>query len=448
MRITWAFFLVSTVVAFGVGALGACGTVGYSSSEDASVTASDATLDAGGDAAAWVHPPQPTLNYGNYRSARRDQIFFYQGDLRNLGTTVDEIAEVIKPFDYVVLTNVFEVKYVGAAAKTPYGAVEAKNGTCAAGGFKDANGNTGAELLRALRAKNPAVQIFGYVPATADVGNFTVAGVSNGCTVNERMKLFDCPGGVCTDFIQWIRAWRELEAKYGAASKLDGYFLDLANEQYVSDATLTNEMSFMHSLKSQGNQSYRVMANMIAKNDTGDLIFNFVGAPVRLVDSVNFVARRMLPNDIILKEGFRLLAGKSVLGRDFDELRSRLIAAHTQYQTKWAVIASEKGNLYVPPTHVARAYWEIQNQISKTNCYTGPTGDDNSPDYNDCDVAFTPPNLCKSSNMADAYRAFRDAADGAGAVASQGGIAFTYSEARLGVFNGTVPFCPNDEAAP
>ena len=52
----------------------------------------------------------------SYRSSRRDQLFLYQGDLRNLGATESEVARVIRPFDVVVLTNVFPVRYAGPNA--------------------------------------------------------------------------------------------------------------------------------------------------------------------------------------------------------------------------------------------------------------------------------------------------------------------------------------------
>jgi hypothetical protein len=263
--------------------------------------------------------------------------------------------------------------------------------------------------------------------------------------VNERQQLFNCPGGVCRDFVEWIRAWRDLEGKYGAQSALDGFFLDLANEFYVSDATLTNEATYVHSLNNQVGQRYRIMANIIYMNEPGTSVFLLPNSPVRAVDSVTFAAQRLYPNDILLKEGFYVIAGTLAPPAAFDALRTRLVNAYAQYQTKWAVISSELGNLYVPPTHVAFGYWQSQGWISPSSCYQGPTGDDNSSTYNTCNVLYTPPTLCNSRKHIEAYRTFRQAADGSGAVGSQGGVAFTYAEARLGVFNGTVPFCANDQ---
>jgi hypothetical protein len=166
-----------------------------------------------------------------HRASRRDQLGLYQGDLRNLGGTAEEVARVLRPFDVLVLTNLFRVGYVGATAPSAAGRVDATEGTCMSDGLPQ--GWNAPALLRALRAGNPNVKIYCYVPSTADL----YVGPGLGCTSNlSQHQNFACPGGTCTDFIRWVDTWRSLEATDPAA-KLDGIYVDLLNEFYVSAET-------------------------------------------------------------------------------------------------------------------------------------------------------------------------------------------------------------------
>jgi hypothetical protein len=387
---------------------------------------------------------QPTLDprYANYRSSRRDQLGLYQGDLRNLGRNVDEVARTLRPFDVLVLTNIFPVKYVGPAAPPVAGRVDATQGTCASGGLPD--GWSATALLRALRAGNPEVKIYGYVPSTADL----YVGPDLGCTSNlSPYQNFVCPGGVCSDFVRWVDTWHSLEAGDPAA-RLDGIFVDLVNEAFIATETWANEVSYVHGRTNAAGAPYRLLANMTAYNRPGEGYFYAHGVgPVvgHSVSSVAFAAAPMVAGDAIYREAFLLVAGTYETD-GVSDMMNELVDGYRARGILWAASASELGNTYVPPSNVDFTAWQNAGYISPGSCYVGPTGETltGGRSYSTCSVALVPPTLCGTQNESTVYAEYKAWADFGGTVGAGGGLAFAFTEARLGYYTGVVPFCAND----
>jgi len=411
--------------------------------DPSSPAVSPSTSPSGGT----IVQPSRDPKYASYRSSRGDQLFFYQGDLRNLGSTVDEIALTMKPYDVVVLTNMFRVAYAGSDPTTVEGEVRTANGTCTAGGFSiGADGPS--ELMRAIRNHNPNVRIYGYVPAIADLH----VGANSGCTSDlKQHQNFVCPGGTCADFVKWIGAWENIEQKYGAASALDGFFIDLANEFYVSDVTWANETGFIKSRSNARGETFKILANITAYNKQGEGYFYVNGGDqvaTHSVSSVRFAANRMQAGDAILFEGFLFAAGAAQSNQFFD-MTNDLVQTYKDTGVRWAVISSEQGNTYVTPGHVNRDFWQSASYM-QGDCYVGPTGESlqgGGPALSRCDISLVAPAICNSPNHRNAYETYRKWADAfTDTVGAGGGMGFLYSEARLGVFTGVAPFCANDEA--
>jgi hypothetical protein len=389
---------------------------------------------------------QPTLDpqYASYRSPRRDQLFLYQGDLRNLGATPDEVARVMRPFDVVVLTNAFAVRYAGPGAAAEPGRVAATNGTCMSDGLPA--GFDATELLRAIRRENPNVVIYGYVPSTADLH----VGPGFGCTSNlQQHQNFVCPGGVCTDFVRWVDTWHALEQNDPNA-RIDGIYVDLLNEFYVDGATWENEAAYVHARRNAAGTPYRLMTNITSYNRAGEGYFYRQGVgPVVThgLSSVAFAARPMNDGDAIYREGFLLVAGTYETDGTY-EMMNELVDTYRRRGIRWAVSASELGNTYVPGRHVSFSLWQNAGWISSGSCYTGPTGESvagSSRPYSTCSVSLVPPTICGTQNHATTYASYKAWADaftttpGAG-----GGMGFAFTEARLGTYTGVVPFCANE----
>jgi hypothetical protein len=401
---------------------------------------------------AWKHSAvsdgfvQPTLDprYETYRSSRRDQLFLYQGDLRNLGSTPDEVARVMRPFDVVVLTNVFAVRYAGPGAPAAAGRVEATQGTCMSDGLPA--GFDGTALLRAIRKANPEVRIYGYVPSTADLH----VGPGLGCTSNlQQHQNFACPGGVCTDFVRWVDTWRALEGGDPSA-KLDGIYVDLLNEFYVDAASWTNEASYVHAVQNAAGAPYRLLTNITAWSRAGEGLFYEHGVgPVRThgASSVGFAAAPMSEGDAIYREGFLLVAGTYEYDGYYD-MMNELVDTYRRRGIRWAVSASELGNTYVPGRHVSFDSWLAAGFISPGSCYVGPTGESvagGGRSYSTCSTSLVAPTLCGTQNQTTTYESYKSWADGfTDTRGAGGGMAFAFTEARLGYYTGVVPFCPNE----
>jgi hypothetical protein len=287
-------------------------------------------------------PAQPTRSpaYAGYRSSHHDQLLVFQGNYRNLGATVDEIADALAPFDILSLAS-----------------LDAAQGTL---------------LLRAIRVRHPDAQIFGRGRSSSEVD-----------------------------------AWRGLE---GEGAQLDGIHVD-----HPSEATWAVEASHIHGL------GYRIIAN--------------IGTYRSGASPIAFLAAQLKSRDVILADEFLLVGGKYETD-DLDRMMAELTASYAERGIRWAVIASELGNLYVPPSHVSFREWNARGWITNGGCYDGPT--DPLAQGSTCDFRYLlPPVFCGSSNQHLTYEIFRSWAD-------RGGTGYAYAEARLGVFNGIIPFCPND----
>jgi hypothetical protein len=159
----------------------------------------------------------------------------------------------------------------------------------------------------------------------------------------------------------------------------------------------------------------------------------------------------MRPNDAILKEGFLLVAGAYETDQYID-MMNELVQSYRDTGVRWSVIASELGNTYVPPGHVSFPYWLSQGWIDAGSCYVGPTGESvggGGRPLSTCSLYLVAPAFCGSQNNKYTYDQYRAWADGfSSTVGAGGGMGFTYVEARLGTFTGTLPFCPNDPQMP
>lgn len=456
-------FLARMMGGVGLSLLAGCAVVPPSSDEAAASRPGTAERAADGASASPVAAPipggtplagaipQPTTNsaWKDYRSSRRDQLFLYQGSLANLGATPEDVAKVMRPFDVIVLTNVLPVRHAGPGAPALPGRVEAERGFCMSDGLPD--GWSGTELLRQIRVQNPNAKIYGYVPSTADLETSTGVGCTSNLIPDQN---YACRGGVCSDFVRWIDAWRSLErapTKNGdPGAFLDGIYVDLLEEFYVSASTWSNQAAYVHATTNALAQPYGILGNITVYNRAGEGFFYENGrGPVRTraLSSVGFAASQMRQGDAIYREGFLLVAGTYEDGHTL-EMMNELVDTYRTRGIRWAVSASELGSTYVPGTHVSFAFWKEQNWISPGSCYVGPTGESvagGSRPYSACNLLLAPPFICGTQNNRTTYDTYKAWADGfTSTPGAGGGMGFAFTEARLGVFNGIVPFCPND----
>jgi hypothetical protein len=434
-------------------ALGGCDFIGVGADDSSSSTSAldgqnaNGNANANGAAApAAATPDQPTMDarYANYRSPRRDQLFLYQGDLRNLGATPKDVARVMRPFDVVVLTNVIPARYAGPNAPRVRGRVEATSGTCMSDGLPA--GWDATALVKAIRAENPNVVIYGYVPSTADLH----VGAGAGCTSNlQPHQNYVCPNGTCSDFIQWVDAWNAIEAG-DASAKIDGIYVDLLNEFYVHESTWANQAAYVHATRNAAGTPYKLLTNITAYNRAGEgYFYDRGGATVvtHSLSSVAFAAAKMNAGDAIYREGFLLVAGEYETA-GFNDMMNELVVTYRTRGVRWAASASELGNTYVPGTHVSFATWQAAGWITAGSCFDGPTGESVGAAGRPlvtCSTELVAPKICGTQNNQHTYATYKQWADAFGTtVGAGGGMGFAFTEARLGVYTGVVPFCPND----
>lgn len=362
-------------------------------------------MDTDSDVKKSVSYLQYTANdeWQSYRSKNRDQLYIYQGDLKKMGRTVEEIARALKPFDFIVLTNAFD--------KTP----SWTNGKCIIGTFEDDNGKDVGDLIELLRSQNSKVEIYGYVSSTADNGA--------GCwSTSVAAQNYICPEGICIDFVKWVNKWKSYETSSKRA--LDGVFIDLFNLVFVNSSAMVNQVSYAHSIKNSAGDNYKVVVNLT--NNSPAYYYGKPGnAYVTTVDNPINVAKSVLKNgDIILAEGLYLKAGK--IQNNYAEVYGLLSDAHEEKGINWAIIESEVS--YVP-------------EDSGYDCSVFGTGGgtaQNDGCVTDKSYAWLEaPYVCKMQNGDTAYNLYRQ-------YASNGGVAFAYSEAALGSFTGKIPFCPHN----
>jgi hypothetical protein len=162
---------------------------------------------------------------------------------------------------------------------------------------------------------------------------------------------------------------------------------------------------------------------------------------------VGFAAAQMNAGDAIYREGFLLVAGTYETDA-FDAMMNELVDTYRTRGIRWGVSASELGNTYVRRGHVSFATWQTAGWISPGSCFVGPTGESvggGGRAYSTCSVALVPPTICGTQNHRHTYGTYKAWADGfTSTPGAGGGFAFAFTEARLGVYTGIVPFCANE----
>lgn len=379
-----------------------------------------------------------TLELQSYRSKNQDQLFAYQGDLNKLGTTVEDVAKAMKPFDHVILTNIFGSFKRGSTYHRSWENLESSqptvaasyeppiilnNGTCVSSPYRDKNGKGGRELIDLLRAQNPGVKIYGYVSATSDLNSG-----SDGCWSNAAAhQNYLCPGGVCADFVRYVEKWREIEFSAGNR-RLDGFFIDLFNEFYASRITLANQTSYIKSLSNKVGQRYQIIANTTATS--GTYFFSKPENQLTLGENpIDLAGKLLQTRDVIAVEGLFLKGGK--IPNDNLSTLNRLVTTYNEKGIYWMGIASEIAYIAPSSGQTCRSvYGTISGGMTAQE-----SGCADSVDY----AYLEAPTICELGNFRWVYQAFRAWAN------LGGGIAFTYSDAGLGSFTGKVPFCPHDK---
>ena len=136
------------------------------------------------------------------------RLLVYQGDYGSLGD-LRSVARRMAQFDVVVLSH--------ASDRGP--------GRANTGGCLDTRFAPLPDLIRLVRRINPEIQIFGYVPATADAPIDSGCGLRPGARYSERP--WQCPERVCRNSMSWVNDWLGLDAE------IDGIFVDLVARPYL-----------------------------------------------------------------------------------------------------------------------------------------------------------------------------------------------------------------------
>lgn len=368
-------------------------------------------------------PRQPSRAFPNHRSPQRDQLFVYQGDYRKLGATVEEVALTLKPYDVILLTHAFSVinekdpLLSSPSHQSSFAdALKTTNGTCSDSKYEDDNGKGVADLMKLLRAQNPQVKLYGYIPATADLhvrhnklakDNLNVEGYATCWSSAAAHLAYDCPGGVCTDFVRWVGRWRALES-VGDGIWLDGFFLDMVNAVHVSASTWANQTSYLSSLRNGFQSRYLVMANTLETE-----------ASSYHADPVGFAANGLVAGDSVMVEGFYLKAG--ALNPHFASLQARLARLHREKGLEWVAIANETG---------------YKCDGTDPGYVSGGTSVAAQEAGSSCQAWLISPATCGMDNFKTGYGLFKG-------MRAQGARAFLYSESNLGVYSGVSAFCPH-----
>ncbi|MFC1482097.1 hypothetical protein ACFL6E_07640 [Candidatus Neomarinimicrobiota bacterium] len=236
--------------------------------------------------------PNESSDINDIIDHKSDQLFIYQGAYDALGT-VAEIAELIALHDIAVMTHGF---YLDGSAWI--------NGSCL-----DVNYASMPTLLAEVRALNPEILIFGYVPATADH--------PNGCWPIPSIVMEACPTGECADFKTWTDLWLSFEDE---AIQIDGIFIDLVHPALIGESVRDSVFSY---IKSKGKL---IMAN--ALSDTAGL-------------TMATESPYLTETDYLLVEGYHTIAGSNNV---FTPAINNVLAGISQ---KWVAISSEYYNAAV-----------------------------------------------------------------------------------------------------
>lgn len=270
-----------------------------------------------------------------------DRMVFDQGDLNKVGKTVDEVAQQLAKYDVVQLTNGFSMypangTYGHAAPGDRYG-LNSVNGQGLANAYTDANGRHIDDLMARIRQLNPNVKIYVYVAATVDNPWGAWTDVQQG-------QNYNCPGGVCTDFIHMVDKWRSLEdASKGVI--IDGFFVDMVNEFYTSVSTWANDASYIHALTNAVGQPYKIMANTLTTEPT---YFYANGGSTLVASSkrpILFTAAPLHSGDSVLLEGFYLVNGTKMSQTQLDAIYADVAQIATSGVTWDAIVSQYKDTL-------------------------------------------------------------------------------------------------------
>lgn len=372
--------------------------------------------------------PQHTLSaeYQSYRASSSNQLYIYQGDLRKFGSTVEEVARVLKPFDQIVLTNAFSkpVTFV--------------NGDCVIGLYEDQNGKKVEDLIVLLRKQNPRVQIYGYVSMTAD-NPVSCWGLNVTNQESIELQNYLCPFNAsrvreCADIKAWVNEWHRIGSVYNSTSSksyLDGIFFDLFNEYYAHKNTLRFASNYARSLRNTVSRPYKVMGNLTAT--AGTYFYSKPGNVMVLgANPIEVASSTLRRGDSVLVEGLSLKAGSipstTAPGNSF-ETYEKLKKTYQEKGITWMVVDSEMA--YVPPSsgQTCASIYGTQPGITAQQAGCADT---------EAYSWLQAPYVCAMPNGKWVYAAYKN-------YAPYGGISYAYTEAALGSWSGKVPFCPNDK---
>jgi hypothetical protein len=204
------------------------------------------------------------------------RLLVYQGDYGRLGKLAS-VARGMAQFDVIVLSHASE-----------RGPSRENTGGCVDTPFKPL-----PDLIRLVRRINPAIQVFGYISATADAPTGSECGLKPGARYVEQP--WECPEGVCRNAISWVDDWLDLD------EEIDGIFVDLAAPGFISAATRDNIFSYISS------NDLRIMANTTTPSAAN---IAFAGG-----------SRYLAVGDFLMIEGFFFAKGNSNVEQTLEAVR-------------------------------------------------------------------------------------------------------------------------------